>query len=180
MIRIVLIVSMMTCAGVAQAQNVNGNYNGNNNTGIGTGNGNGNGNGNASSATINNNRSRNTPSVFAPGLAAAGTETCLGSATIGGSGPGIGLIFGTTLTDKGCNLRLYSRTLHALGHKRAATQILCNDPEVAVALSYEGVICGTISSAATFGSSRTVASVETGARDARMCRQYDLFRGCLD
>lgn len=118
--------------------NGNGNANGNNN---GNSNGNNNGNGNSSNASINNRYPQNTPSVFAPGLTAAGIESCLGSASVGGSVAGFGLTFGSTREDRGCQLRLYARTLHAMGYRRAATQILCNDPEVMQALAYEGFAC---------------------------------------
>ena len=136
---------------VAQTNNGTGNGNGNRGTGNGNGNGNGNangnnngngnGNGNSSSATISNRYPQNTPAVFAPGLTAAGVESCLGSASMGGSVAGFGISFGSTTEDRGCQLRLYARTLYALGHKRAATQILCNDPQVMQALAYEGISC---------------------------------------
>ena len=134
-------------------------------SGLGSGNGNGNGNGNGSNnttstsasagsnnttstsasaggsaVTLNNNR-RNAPAITAPSLAAAGIETCLGSNSVGGAGPGFGVTIAGTITDRGCNLRLYSRTLYSMGHKLAATQILCNDPVVAAALALEGVRC---------------------------------------
>jgi hypothetical protein len=150
---------------VAHAQVINGSGNGNNNSGLGSGNGNGNGNGNGSNnttstsasagsnnttstsasaggsaVTLNNNR-RNAPAITAPSLAAAGIETCLGSNSVGGAGPGFGVTIAGTITDRGCNLRLYSRTLYSMGHKLAATQILCNDPDVAAALALEGVRC---------------------------------------
>jgi hypothetical protein len=185
MIRIAFVVAAVACAGVAHAQNVNGNSNGNNNAGVGSGNGNGNGNGNTSSATVSTTRTRNTPSVFSPGLAAAGTESCLGSTSVGGSGAGVGFMFGTTVTDKGCNLRLFSRTLFALGHKRAATQILCNDPEAAVALSYEGIICNAPTeqrAAIAVSPTRPSATIRATAvaQKGQLCNQYDIFRGCLD
>jgi hypothetical protein len=84
---------------------------------------------------------RNTPFVLAPGLAAAGIETCLGSTSVGGAGPGFGVTIAGTTQDRGCNLRLFSRTLYSMGHKAAAVQILCNDPDVAAALALEGVRC---------------------------------------
>ena len=80
---------------------------------------------------------------MAPGLAAAGIEACLGSASVGGSGAGFGLTIGSTLVDRGCELRLYSRALYAMGYKRAATELLCNDPDVARALAEDGYICPT-------------------------------------
>ena len=151
-----IVTAMAILAGsvsMAASQSSNGDGNGNGNIGIGVGNGNGNGNangnntgnnngnGNSSNATISNRAPQNTPSVFAPGLNAAGIESCLGSASMGGSIAGFGISFGSTTEDRGCQLRLYARTLHALGHKRAATQILCNDPQGMQALAYEGVSC---------------------------------------
>jgi hypothetical protein len=146
-----LIVVGSVSIAVAQANNGSGNGNGNRGTGNGNGNGNGNangnnngngnGNGNSSSATISNRYPQNAPSVFAPGLTAAGIESCMGSASMGGSVAGFGISLGSTTEDRGCQLRLYARTLHALGHRRAATQILCNDPEVMQALAYEGFSC---------------------------------------
>ena len=137
---------------VSAAQAQSGLGNGNGNSGAGNGNGNGNGSNNVlaaaaaagSSSSVNigsRGSGRNTPGVWAPGLAAAGIESCLGSASVGGAGPGFGVTIGGTLTDKGCNLRLYARTLYSLGHPVAATQILCNDPDVALALAVEGVRC---------------------------------------
>jgi hypothetical protein len=148
--RPLLLILALFVATSAQAQSGIGNGIGN--SGAGNGNGNGNGSNNAlaaaaaagSSSSVNiggSGSGRNTPGVWAPGLAAAGIESCLGSASVGGSGPGLGLTIGGTLTDKGCNLRLYARTLYSLGHRVAATQILCNDPDVALALAVEGVRC---------------------------------------
>ena len=70
------------------------------------------------------------PSVFAPGLTAAGLETCLGSVSGGGSVVGTGLTFGTTIPDPGCAARLDSRTLWAMGLKAAAIARLCLQPEI--------------------------------------------------
>jgi hypothetical protein len=150
--RSLLTVLVLFAATAAQAQAGLGNGIGN--SGAGNGNGNGNGSNNVlgaaavagSSSSVNiggggGGSGRNTPGVWAPGLAAAGIESCLGSASVGGAGPGIGVTIGGTLTDKGCNLRLYARTLYSLGHRVAATQILCNDPDVALALAVEGVRC---------------------------------------
>src|SRR5215207_2945819 len=49
---------------------------------------------------------KNVPTAFAPGLAAAGLETCLGSVSGGGSFVGTGLSFGLTIPDAGCAARL--------------------------------------------------------------------------
>jgi hypothetical protein len=78
------------------------------------------------------------PAVFAPGLAAASIETCLGSVSIGASGPGGGLSFGTTTEDKPCQARLDARTLWAFGMKAAAIRRLCINPQMAESLG-EGI-----------------------------------------
>jgi hypothetical protein len=169
----------------ADAQIVNGNDNGNGNSGVGSGNGNGNGNGNGSGNTtavnLNNNR-RNAPPVTAPSLAAAGIETCLGSNSVGGSGPGFGVTIAGTVPDRSCNLRLFSRTLYNLGYRNAATQILCNDPDVAAALAIEGVRCnvGFTTEAASRAETRAELPAEAPSRTATTCENYVLFRGCLD
>ncbi|MGU3336877.1 hypothetical protein ACLBXJ_02570 [Methylobacterium mesophilicum] len=148
--RPLFLVLALLMATAVQAQSGSGNGIGNSGAGNGNGNGNGSNNvlasaaaaGSSSSVNIGGSGSgRNTPGVWAPGLAAAGIESCLGSASVGGAGPGFGVTIGGTLTDKGCNLRLYARTLYSLGHRTAATQILCNDPDVALALAVEGVRC---------------------------------------
>lgn len=73
---------------------------------------------------------RNVPTEFAPGLAAAGLETCLGSVSGGGAAMGWGASFGTTIPDPGCNARLDSRTLWAMGLKKAAIIRLCLMPDI--------------------------------------------------
>src|SRR5258708_22688006 len=72
---------------------------------------------------------KNVPAVFAPGLSAAGLETCLGSISGGGSAIGWGASFGTTIPDPGCNARLDARTLWSFGLKKAAVAplFLCVD-----------------------------------------------------
>lgn len=85
------------------------------------------------SATINNTGTstvRNVPSVFSPGLAAAGIETCLGSVSGGGSWIGTGFSFGSTIPDPGCNARLSARTLWSMGLRRAAVARLCLDADI--------------------------------------------------
>jgi hypothetical protein len=73
---------------------------------------------------------RNVPSVVAPGLAAAGLETCLGSVSGGGAFLGTGLSFGTSIPDPGCAARLDSRTLWSMGLKKAAVARLCLNGDV--------------------------------------------------
>src|SRR5436190_23315112 len=73
---------------------------------------------------------KNVPSVVAPGLAAAGLETCLGSISGGGAFVGTGFSFGTTIPDPGCAARLDARTLWSMGLKKAAVARLCLNPEI--------------------------------------------------
>lgn len=73
---------------------------------------------------------KNVPAVFAPGLTAAGLETCLGSVSGGASAIGFGATFGTTIPDPGCAARLDARTLWSFGLKKAAVARLCLTAEI--------------------------------------------------
>lgn len=68
------------------------------------------------------------PNAIAPGLGAAGVETCYGPGVAAGvAGVGFGASFGMGQFDQDCNARLYSRTLYAMGQKTAALQLLINE-----------------------------------------------------
>ena len=82
-----------------------------------------------------------TPTVVAPGLAAAGVETCLGSASGGISMMGGGVTFGSTVVDPGCTIRLLARQLYAFGFQKAALALMCQDERVAVAMDRAGSPC---------------------------------------
>jgi hypothetical protein len=93
--------------------------------------------GQGGTATITSNSSvpadqtvKNVPSVVAPGLAAAGLETCLGSVSGGGAFVGTGFSFGTTIPDPGCAARLDARTLWSMGLKKAAVARLCLNGDI--------------------------------------------------
>lgn len=73
---------------------------------------------------------KNVPGVIAPGLSAAGLETCLGSVSGGGAFVGTGFSFGTTIPDPGCAARLDARTLWSMGLKKAAVARLCLNPDI--------------------------------------------------
>lgn len=73
---------------------------------------------------------RSAPSMVAPGLAAAGLETCLGSASGTVSAVGFGIGGGSTYKDEDCTARLDSRTLYSMGLKAAAVARLCQRPDV--------------------------------------------------
>jgi len=82
-----------------------------------------------------------TPTVAAPGLAAAGIETCLGSASGGLSLMGGGITFGSTKVDQGCTIRLLARQLFAFGLHKAAVALMCQDQRVATAMDVAGSPC---------------------------------------
>jgi hypothetical protein len=114
-----------TGVGIAKSTSISGQGG----TGIGVG-------GNPS-ATITTNSTvpadqtvKNVPSIVAPGLAAAGLETCLGSVSGGGAFVGTGFSFGTTVPDPGCAARLDARTLWSMGLKKAAVARLCLNGDV--------------------------------------------------
>lgn len=95
------------------------------------------GQGGAGIATITSNSTvpanqtiKNVPSVFAPGLTAAGLETCLGAVSGGGAFVGTGFSFGTTIPDPACAARLDARTLWSMGLKKAAVARLCLNGDI--------------------------------------------------
>jgi hypothetical protein len=101
-------------------------------------------------ATIRNEGGiKNVPAVFAPGLAAAGIESCLGSVSGGGSWLGTGISFGGSIPDLDCSARLDARTLWAMGTvtkgprgvqlRVAALRRLCQNDRIAAA---SPEICG--------------------------------------
>src|SRR3954451_19529735 len=73
---------------------------------------------------------KNVPSIVAPGLGAAGLETCLGSVSGGGAFVGTGFSFGTTIPDPACAARLDARTLWSMGLKKAAVARLCLNGDI--------------------------------------------------
>jgi hypothetical protein len=100
------------------------------------------------------------PTVVAPGLAAAGVETCLGSASGGLSLMGTGLTFGSTVPDPGCNLRLTARQLYAFGYKSAAIALMCQDQRVAEAMATVGAACPLPQMAANDRPEISVSSID--------------------
>jgi hypothetical protein len=81
------------------------------------------------------------PGIVAPGLAAAGIETCLGSSSGGLSLMGGGFTFGSTKVDEGCTIRLLARQLYAFGFRRAAVALMCQDAHVLIAMDESGTPC---------------------------------------
>ena len=73
---------------------------------------------------------RYAPPVYAPGLTSAGTGVCLGSVSIGLSGPMAGASFGITKVDKGCELRSNAALLYQFGYRDAAIRLLMKNDDV--------------------------------------------------
>lgn len=136
--------------GQAQGQgqfsiNKNGNYNSNRNsnhnrnsaTGVGVGVARSYSDGSSANNSMTNNYEAvdlrdNTPDAYAPPLATS-NGTCMGSSSIGGSGPGLGLSVGSTWRDDACSRRYNAQMMHALGHADVAVNIMCQDESVAQA-----------------------------------------------
>jgi hypothetical protein len=95
-------------------------------------------------STTSTNRLITPPTVVAPGLAAAGIETCLGSSSGGLSLMGGGLTFGSTRVDDGCTIRLLARQLFAFGLQKAAVALMCQDERVAIAMEVSGSACPNV------------------------------------
>jgi hypothetical protein len=150
------------------------------------------------SATITSNSSvpanqtvKSVPSIVAPGLAAAGLETCLGSVSGGGAFVGTGFSFGSTIPDAGCAARLDARTLWSMGLKKAAVARLCLSGDIYRAMPE---VCDKYlpppppaSPAPSLISARTAQAeassdiadiwLAQGARGKiRLCNEYDVTR----
>jgi hypothetical protein len=92
-------------------------------------------------STTATNRVITPPTMVAPGLAAVGVETCLGSSSGGVSVMGGGFSFGRTTVDDGCSIRLLARQLYAFGLQKAAMALMCQDERVAIAMDAVGTPC---------------------------------------
>lgn len=132
---------------------------------------------------------RSAPSMVAPGLTAAGLETCLGSASGTVSAVGFGIGGGSTYKDEDCTARLDSRTLFAMGLKGAAVARLCQRPDIwrsmpdvcerywpaGVALPH-GIAApsrGVVMSATQSGPGGPLEVVDGRTGQTRLCDKYD-------
>ena len=90
-----------------------------------------------STQTIRNN-------TDAPDVVISGANTC--ALPVGGSTSILGFGFGVaaTPTDKGCERRNNANALYALGYKSAAIELMCQDKEVAKAMSSAGTTCDQV------------------------------------
>jgi hypothetical protein len=141
---------------------------------------------------------RNVPNVYAPALAAAGSEVCLGSVSAGGAAAGFGLTVGGTIVDQECQLRMNARTLATLGYNVAAREEMCIDPQVRAAMLAAGTPCAADRAAPAQARADYEAAVSTvsppanvtvisaapvvpASSSARGCRKnYQLLGGWYD
>jgi hypothetical protein len=82
----------------------------------------------------------NTPSIGL-GQLTSSNDTCMGSVSVGGSGPGFSIGIGSTYTDNNCIMLKNSRELWNMGMKGAAMALMCNDRLNREALELTGYIC---------------------------------------
>ena len=88
---------------------------------------------------------RNNPGIVAPSLTTTLSETCMGSTSMGFSGAGFGLTFGSTWRDEACVRRLDSREIRSFGaglpanqailFHLAAKERMCEDPKIRAAFA---------------------------------------------
>jgi hypothetical protein len=128
----------------------------------------------------------NVPNVYAPGLAAAGAEVCLGSVSAGGAGAGFGVSIGGTYVDQECQLRLNARTLATLGYTVAAREEMCIDSGVRAAMLAAGSPCaadmgGHAAPYNALSSQSSYVAPPVQEASAQGCeRRYQLFGGWYD
>lgn len=67
--------------------------------------------------------------ALAPGLTSGGTQVCLGSFSVGLSGPMAGVAFGKTVVDKGCEDRQNAILLFNMGFRTEALHLLMQGNE---------------------------------------------------
>lgn len=103
--------------------------------------------GNANAIRIEGDKAPEIPvsSAYAPGLT-SGIQTCLGSTSVGGQGPMVGISFGTTWRDQDCVRRLNADALYRMGLQLrdprlldAAVYLLSDNADVAKALKRAGL-----------------------------------------
>jgi len=71
----------------------------------------------------------------------AAEDTCSGSSSVGGQAVGFGLSVGSTWKDGDCVRRKDARELHNMGQKVAALALMCQNADVAAAMSTAGTPC---------------------------------------
>lgn len=83
---------------------------------------------------------RQAPAVSAPALS-SGFDTCLGSASIGGSVAGFGITGGKTVVDENCIRLKNSERAYRLGFKKNALYLMCLNEEFRAGQKLESTPC---------------------------------------
>jgi len=83
---------------------------------------------------------RQAPPATAPALT-SGNDTCMGSSSVGGSGPGFGFSVGSTWSDEHCRMLKSASILYNLGMEEAAVARVCMDEMNREALESTGYKC---------------------------------------
>ena len=78
-------------------------------------------------------RIENTPDVYAPNVAP--TAPCMGGTSVGGTGPGFGISFGTSWESKTCMILEAARSFEQAGYHEDALHIRCQNEYAAIAPS---------------------------------------------
>ena len=99
--------------------------------------------GQSNSMSVNSYGRRQAPTVIAPALT-SGNDTCMGSSSVGGSGPGFGFSVGSTWSDEHCKMLKSASVLYALGLRDAAIARICMDEMNRKAIEATGVKCPVI------------------------------------
>jgi hypothetical protein len=76
----------------------------------------------------------NVPTMYAPGLTAAGSDVCLGSVSASGSILGLGLAGGATYVDENCVLLKNSQRMASLGFGNAALVMMLQNKDIEKAI----------------------------------------------
>lgn len=83
---------------------------------------------------------KNTPGIVGSALVSS-NDTCMGSVSVGGSGPGFSIGVGTTYTDDNCKMLKNSRELWNMGMKAASLALMCTNQANKDALELTGFVC---------------------------------------
>jgi len=108
---------------------------------------------------------KNTPSIGLAALASS-NDTCMGSISGGGSGPGFSIGLGSTYKDDNCVMLKNSRELWNMGMKGAAMALMCTDKNNAEALELSGYMCPQKKKAAEKQAAGTLGSGLPGSGTA--------------
>lgn len=105
---------------------------------------------------------KNTPSI-ALGQLTSSNDTCMGSVSVGGSGPGFSIGVGTTYKDDNCVMLKNSRELWNMGMKAAAMALMCTDKANREALELTGFECPQTTAAKKAEADKAAAAKQAAA-----------------